>query len=203
MNKNVAGLMAAGALAALLVAAPAFAAPKIGDQAPNFTAKASLAGKDFSFSLKTVLKKGPVVLYFYPSAFTKGCDLEAHTFAVDKAQFDEAGATILGVSADSIQRLNAFSSDPQYCAGKFPVASDSHGSIAASYGLLVSAPMPGLTDVRGTKIGHGFIPRTTFVIGRDGAIVAMFSSNADHLNPMEHVLKALEVVRGIKAGKGN
>ncbi|HTB23141.1 MAG TPA: peroxiredoxin [bacterium] len=201
MNKNFAGTMAAAALAAMLLAAPAFAAAKIGDPAPNFKAKASLAGKDFSFTLKTVLRKGPVVLYFYPSAFTKGCDLEAHTFAADKGQFDEAGATILGVSADSLKRLNAFSSDPNYCAGKFPVASDADGSIAASYGLKVSAARPGLTDVRGTEIGHGFIPRTTFVIGQDGRIVATFSSDADHLSPMEHVIKSLEVVRRLKAAK--
>ena len=76
-----------------------------------------------------------MVVYFYPSAFTGGCNLEAHTFSVNKEKFDAAGASIIGVSADSIARLNAFSADPQYCAGKFPVASDADGSIAKAYNL--------------------------------------------------------------------
>src|SRR3954454_18294806 len=94
-----------------------------GSEAPMFTAKASQSGNEFNFSLKKALAKGPVVLYFYPSAYTGGCDLEAHTFAEFKDKFTAAGATIIGVSADDIQRLNSFSSDSQYCAGKFPVAS--------------------------------------------------------------------------------
>src|SRR5437762_11400610 len=103
---------------------PAFAALKQGDKAPDFSAKASLAGKEFSFSLKAALKNGPVVVYFYPSAFTGGCNIEAHTFAENKEKFDAVGASIIGVSSDSIARLNAFSADPQYCAGKIAVASD-------------------------------------------------------------------------------
>ena len=116
------------ALAGLL-AVPAFAAMQPGDKASDFTAKASLAGKEFDFSLKAALAKGPVVVYFYPSAYTKGCNIEAHTFAENKEKFDAVGATIIGVSSDSIQRLNTFSADPEYCAGKFPVASDADGAI--------------------------------------------------------------------------
>ncbi len=103
--------------------------------APMFTTKASQSGNEFEFSLKKALASGPVVLYFYPSAYTGGCDLEAHTFAEFKDKFTAAGATIIGVSADDIQRLKSFSSSPDYCAGKFPVASDSGGKIAATYGL--------------------------------------------------------------------
>jgi peroxiredoxin Q/BCP len=103
-----------------------------GDAAPVFTAQASLAGSGFNFSLKDALAKGPVVVYFYPSAYTGGCDAEAHAFAELKDKFTAAGATIIGVSADDIQRLNKFSSDPSYCAGKFAVASDADGKIAAS-----------------------------------------------------------------------
>src|SRR6195256_3975162 len=88
---------------------PAFAALKQGDKAPDFSARASLAGKEFAFSLKDALKKGPVVVYFYPSAFTGGCNIEAHTFAENKDKFDALGASIIGVSADNIARLNAFS----------------------------------------------------------------------------------------------
>ena len=90
---------------------PALAGLKVADSAPDFSARASLAGKEFNFSLETALKTGPVVVYFYPSAFTKGCDLEAHTFAQEKDKFTAAGATIIGVSADSITRLDAFSAD--------------------------------------------------------------------------------------------
>ena len=110
-----------------------------GDAAPVFTAQASLAGSAFDFSLKKALAKGPVVVYFYPSAYTGGCDMEAHTFAELKDKFTAAGATIIGVSADDIQRLNSFSSDPDYCAGKFAVASDPGGKIAATYGLTMVA----------------------------------------------------------------
>lgn len=200
MNRHFAAWIAACALATSLLAAPAVAAMKQGDRAPDFTTEASLAGKDFRFSLKDALGKGPVVLYFYPSAYTGGCDIEAHTFATQKDKFEAAGATILGVSADSIQRLNTFSADPHYCAGKFPVASDATGRIAASYGLTMQAARPGLDDVRGVAIQHGFIPRTTFVIARDGRIVATLSSQADHLSPEQHVERSLAIVRKLQAG---
>src|ERR1700749_4998250 len=143
-----------------------------GSKAPMFTSKASMAGNEFDFSLKKALKKGPVVLYFYPAAYTGGCDLEAHTFADLKDTFTAAGATIIGVSADDIERLKSFSSNPDYCAGKFPVASDSAGNIAASYGLEVTPSQPDAKDVTGKQIMHGFIPRTTFVINKNGEIVA-------------------------------
>ncbi len=110
-----------GLILSALLGLHVLAALKVADKAPDFSARASLAGKEFNFSLEDALKKGPAVVYFYPSAYTKGCDLEAHTFAQEKDKFDAAGATILGVSADSIARLDAFSADPDYCAGKFPV----------------------------------------------------------------------------------
>lgn len=168
-----------------------------GDVAPLFTAQASLAGNAFDFSLKNALVKGPVVVYFYPSAYTGGCDIEAHTFAELKDKFTAAGATIIGVSADDIQRLNSFSSDSNYCAGKFPVASDPGGQIAATYGLTISAAKPGIKDVRGKDLTHGFIPRTTFVIGSDGKIIAVFSSATDHISPADHVEKSLGIVKGL------
>lgn len=165
-----------------------------GSTAPLFTSKASLAGKDFNFALKKALAKGPVVLYFYPAAYTGGCDLEAHTFAEFKDKFTAAGATIIGISADDIQRLNSFSSNPDYCAGKFAVASDPGGKIAATYGLKLTAPQAGVKDVTGQQVTHGFIPRTTFVINKNGKIVAVFSSKTDHISPDEHVKKSLEIV---------
>ncbi|HEX7129458.1 MAG TPA: peroxiredoxin [Rhodanobacteraceae bacterium] len=193
MKKRLVGALAFAA--ALLLAVPAFAMLKAGAAAPDFTATASQAGKDFTFSLKDALKKGPVVVYFYPAAYTGGCDLEAHTFATQADKFKAAGATIIGVSADSIQRLNEFSSDPDYCAGKFPVASDADGKIAASYGLKLIPPQAGVTDVRGQAVTHGFIPRTTFVIAKDGRIVSALSSTEDHIKPDQHVTDALAIVQ--------
>jgi thioredoxin-dependent peroxiredoxin len=174
---------------------PATAALKPGDEAPDFSAEASLAGKQFQFSLADALRKGPAVVYFYPSAFTKGCDLEAHTFAQDKDKFDAANATIIGVSADSIERLDAFSADPNYCAGKFPVASDPEHKIATSYNLTASSGKPGMKDVRGSDINHDFIERVTYVIGTDHKIVATLSSANDKISPDQHVEKALAIVQ--------
>src|SRR5277367_2384921 len=181
----------------VLIALPVLAALKVGDMAPDFSARASLAGKQFNFSLPDALKKGPVVVYFYPSAYTKGCDLEAHTFAQEKDKFDAAGATIIGVSADSIARLDQFSADPDYCAGKFPVASDPDGKIASSYNLTAASPRTGMKDVRGSEIDHDFIERVTFVIGKDHKIIATLSSVDDKLSPDQHVHKALEIVQNL------
>ncbi len=176
---------------------PAGAALKAGDHAPEFSADASLAGKQFKFSLDDALRKGPVVVYFYPSAFTKGCDLEAHTFAQEKEKFDAAGTTIIGVSADDITRLDAFSADPEYCAGKFPVASDKEHKIATSYDLTASSGKPGMKDVRGVDINHDFIERVTYVIGKDHKIIATLSSKDDKLSPGQHVERALAIVQQI------
>lgn len=202
MNKRLMCLLAAGAVAAGMAMVPtAFAEIGQGAAAPAFTAQASHAGKDFKYSLADALKKGPVVVYFFPSAYTGGCDIEAHAFATEAEKFKAAGATIVGVSADSIQRLDKFSADPSYCAGKFPVASDSEGKVAALFDVKMSAAVPNATDVRGEAIEHGFISRSTFVIGQDGKVAAVFSSEADHLHPQEHVSKSLAVVEQLKAGK--
>jgi peroxiredoxin Q/BCP len=154
-------------------------------------------GSEFNFSLKKSLAKGPVVVYFYPSAYTGGCDAEAHAFAELKDKFTTAGATIIGVSGDDIKRLNTFSSDPNYCAGKFAVASDAGGKIAKTYGLVMTPPKLGMKDVRGIEVNHGFIPRTTYVIGKDGKIAAVFSSETDHISATDHVEKSLAIVKGM------
>jgi len=189
-----------GIFLAVLIGVPAYAALKAGGAAPDFSAKASLAGKEFDYSLKAALAKGPVVVYFYPSAFTGGCNIEAHTFAETKEKFDAAGATIIGVSRDSIARLNAFSADPQYCAGKIPVASDADGSIAKAFDLKSGGGKPGRKDSRGEEIGHDFTERTTFVIKKDGTIAATFSSADDKITPAQHVEKSLDAVQQL-AGK--
>ncbi len=180
-----------GFVAAATLALPAFAALQAGDKAPQFTAPASLAGKSFTYSLKRALRKGPVVVYFFPSAYTGGCDLQAHTFAVNKDRFTAAGATIVGVSLDSIERLNDFSADPKYCAGKFPTASDADGSIAKSFGLSVRQGPPGLKDVHGVEIGHGFAERTTFIVTPNGRIAATIGGIAPDKN-VENALAAVQ-----------
>jgi thioredoxin-dependent peroxiredoxin len=169
---------------------PALAALQEGDAAPEFKLPASLAGKAFTYSLRDALKKGPVVVYFYPSAYTGGCNLQAHTFATKSDQFTAAGASIIGVSLDSIARLNDFSADPDYCAGKFPTASDADGVISRSYDLSVRQAQPGRKDTRGIDIDHGFAERTTFIITPDGKVAATIGG----LTPIENVDKALDVV---------
>ena len=176
---------------ALLATPAAFAALKAGDPAPAFSAPASLAGKPFTYSLKEGLAKGPVVVYFYPSAYTSGCNIQAHEFSTRADQFAAAGASVIGVSLDSIERLNEFSADPDYCAGKLAVASDRDGRIARSFGLRVSDAQRGATDTRGKEIDHGFSERTTFVVKRDGTVLAAVGG----VSPEENVARALELVR--------
>jgi peroxiredoxin len=190
-------LILAGLIAAACVT-PAFAAMTTGETAPDFTLKGSLSGRDFTFNLKSALAKGPVVVYFFPSAFTGGCDAEAHAFAEDADKFAAAGASIIGVSADSVERLHKFSADPAFCAGKFPVASDADTKIAASYNLKVTPARAGAKDNKGEEMNHAIIERVTYVIGRDGKVLATMSSSADKLSPVEHVEKSLALVSALK-----
>ena len=189
MKVVLAGLVLSGALAQ-----PAFAALKQGDKAPDFTAPASLAGKEFNFALKDALRKGPVVVYFYPAAFTGGCNLQAHAFSENSDKFAAAGASIIGVSLDKIATLNQFSADPQYCAGKIPVASDADGKIAKSFDLQVRDAKPGAKNTRGDEIDHGFAERTTFVVTPNGTVATTISN----LSPADNVAKALEAVQQAK-----
>jgi peroxiredoxin len=176
----------------------AHAALAVGDSAPAFAAPASLDGKTFSYSLADALKRGPVVVYFYPSAYTAGCNLEAHTFAVQHEKFLAAGATIVGVSLDDIGRLDRFSADPDYCGGKIPVASDADGRITRAWGLAVREAAPGRKDTRGESIEHGLASRSTFVVTPDGRIAAAF----DGLSPVENVEQALAAVQQLAALPG-
>lgn len=164
------------------------------ETAPDFTAQASLAGKTFTFKLADALKKGPVVVYFYPSAYTPGCNIQAHTFSQNMSKFEAAGASVIGVSLDSIDRLNRFSADPEFCAGKVAVASDVGGKIAAAYGLKVKGEQAGAKDTRGEEIHHGFAERVTFVVGKDGHIAATIGGIA----AKENVEKALAEVQKLK-----
>lgn len=174
---------------------PALAALKEGDVAPDFKAQASLGGKAFDFSLREALKKGPVVVYFFPAAFTSGCNIQAHEFAVNHDQFVAAGATVVGVSLDGIARLNAFSADPDYCGGKVAVASDVDGRIAKLYDLRVMAAPAGTKDTRGIPIEHGLVESVTFVVKPDATIAATVADPS----PSSHVAKALAAVQKLAA----
>ena len=187
----------------IVAAVPAFAALKQGDTAPQFKTQASLAGKEFTFSLADALKKGPVVVYFYPSAYTGGCNVQAHEFAVNYDKFSAAGASVVGVSLDNISRLNEFSADPEYCAGKLPVASDEKGDIAKSYDLKIISEYNGqslitMKDTRGVEIGHAAAERTTFIVTPDGKVAATIGGVA----PKDNVMKALEAVQQLSQTKG-
>lgn len=184
----------AGVLSAL-VSLPALAGLKEGDTAPDFKLQASLAGKAFNYTLKDALKKGPVVVYFYPSAYTGGCNIQAHTFAVNYEKFEQAGATILGVSLDNISRLNRFSADPDYCAGKIAVGSDADGKVSKAFDLAVNTSPAGRKDTRGEEIEHGRVERTTFIISPDGKIAATVGGVA----PAANVEKSLEIVQQLAA----
>ena len=192
MNKK----LVVTAVVATLASIPAMASLQKGDSAPDFKAQASLAGKEFSYSLKDALKKGPVVVYFYPSAYTSGCNIQAHTFSENHQKFAAAGASIVGVSLDRIETLNKFSADPEYCAGNLPVASDVDGKIAQSYQLKVTEGRAGQKNTKGEEIGHGFAERTTFIVMPDGKIAATVGG----VSPKENVEKALDAVQHLKAG---
>ncbi len=167
----------ATALTALLLAAPgAYAALPNGTTAPDFTAEASLGGNTYSFSLADALKKGPVVLYFYPAAFTTGCTIEAHDFAKAMPEFKALGATVIGVSHDPIAKLQRFSVSE--CRKQFPVASDASGEIMKEYdSVLAQHP--------------AYANRTSYVIAPDGKVLYSYTN----LDPAEHVANTMAVVR--------
>lgn len=178
-------------------AGAAQAALPAGAPAPDFTTQASLAGQARSFTLSQALGRGTVVLYFYPSAYTSGCNIQAHAFAERYDAFLAAGATVIGVSLDSIGRLNEFSKDPAYCAGKLTVASDADGRIARAYALDVRT-YANARDTRGELIDHGFAERTTFIITPDGRIAATVGG----LAPEDNVEQALAKVQALHAAAG-
>ena len=163
-----------------LAAFPAMAALDNGTAAPNFTTQASLGGKVYTFSLADSLKQGPVVLYFYPAAFTSGCTIEAHEFAEAVDQYKALGATVIGVSHDNIETLNKFSVSE--CRSKFAVAADTDHKIMKSY----DAVMPVMSD---------YANRTSYVITPDGKVLYSYTA----LSPDKHVENTLAALKKWKA----
>jgi peroxiredoxin len=160
-------------------ASPAVAALKPGATAPDFTAPATLAGRPFTFSLADALKGGPVVLYFYPAAFTHGCTIEAHDFAEATARFKALGATVIGVSHDSIDTLNKFSVSE--CRNKFAVASDADKNISRAYDAQL--------------LFTSMTNRTSYVIAPTGKIIYEYTS----LDPDKHVENTLAAIEKWRA----
>jgi gluconolactonase len=181
------------ALSLLLIASAAQAALKPGDDAPDFRATAALAGKTLDVRLKDALAKGPVVVYFYPAAFTGGCNLQAHEFAENLARFTAAGASVIGVSGDGIERLREFSADPETCAGKLTVASDADGRIARAFDIATSETPAGRKTTKGQDITHARAERTSFVLNREGRVVATVGGLAPAAN-VEAALAAAQAL---------
>jgi thioredoxin-dependent peroxiredoxin len=163
------------AMSSAVLAAPLYAALSEGVAAPVFTTQATLAGKPFTFSLADALKSGPVVLYFYPAAFTPGCTVEAHNFAEATEKFKALGATVIGVSHDSIDTLNKFSVSE--CRNKFAVAADPDQSITKQYDAVLAAKPE-------------YANRTSYVIAPNGKIIYEYTA----MNPDKHVENTMAAV---------
>ena len=166
------------ALAAVSLAVPATAALKVGDIAPDFTSTGAVGGKEFKMHLADMLKKGPVVLYFFPKAFTSGCTAEAHAFSTSIGDFKKAGAQVIGMSGDDLKTLHDFST--KECRSAFPVATATP-EIQKEYDVAWAAH-PGITT------------RTSYVIDKSGKIVMVH----DDLDFSQHVSKTLAAVQALK-----
>jgi peroxiredoxin len=160
----------------LSVSTSSYAALDVGDAAPNFTASAALGGKVFKFNLADSLAKGPVVLYFFPAAFSVGCSIEAHEFAESIPKFEALGATVIGISSDDIATLGKFS--VQACQGKFPVASDDTQAVMKSYDAVMA-------------LKPDYANRVSYVIAPNGKVLYNYQS----LNPSRHVEKTLAALK--------
>jgi thioredoxin-dependent peroxiredoxin len=167
------------AIAGIALCAPASAALPNGTKAPDFTLQATLGGNVFTFSLADALKKGPVVLYFYPAAFTKGCTIEAHDFADAIDQYKALNATVIGVSHDQLDTLQKFSVSE--CRSKFAVAADTDQVVEKQYDSIL-AVKPQYAD------------RTSYVIAQNGTIVYSYTS----LDPSEHVSNTLAALKTLE-----
>lgn len=169
------------AVAACTLTTPALAALAVGDKAPDFATQASLAGKPFPFALKDALQQGPVVLYFYPKAYTSVCTVEAHEFAEATPEFEMLGARVIGISGDDIETLNRFSVEA--CRNKFAVAAASKEVIKA-----YDVALPVVSDRSN---------RTSYVIAPDGTIIYVYTA----LDAEGHVRNTLDAVRKWRAAK--
>jgi peroxiredoxin Q/BCP len=172
------------AVATLVVAAfssSAVAELKVGAKAPDFTLPAYLAGQPFTFKLADALKKGPVVVYFFPAAHTSGCNVEAHLFSEATDKFKAQNTTVIGITAGNVSELADFSKETEHCGGKFPVAADDGAKVAKEYDSLLT-------------MKPGWSNRSSYLIAPSGAIAAEYSA----MSPNEHVKKMLDAATALK-----
>jgi thioredoxin-dependent peroxiredoxin len=179
MKRTTASLLSAAVLA--VSAAGVQAALAVGERAPGFTIDAALGGKPFKFALADALARGPVVLYFFPKAFTSGCTIEAHAFAEATPRFNALGATVIGVSNDDADTIRRFSVEA--CRSQFAVGADPDSKVIRAYDAKLLL-MPGMAD------------RISYVIDRSGRVVYAYSS----MNPDGHVANTLKAVEGLASG---
>jgi peroxiredoxin Q/BCP len=177
MNMRLGALLVVIGVA--FMATPARAALKAGDAAPDFTVQAAQGGKDFQFSLADALKKGPVVLYFYPKSFTSICTVEAHEFAEAMEQFAAMGASVIGISGDKIETQREFST--KECRDKFPVGADPDFKVIKAYDAAFNVPL----------LGPAFASRVSYVISPQGEILSAVSDSGAH----KHIENAIAVVK--------
>lgn len=170
----------AGLIAGICIAAPAFGALSNGTKAPDFTLQATQGGNVFTFNLADALKRGPVVLYFYPAAFTPGCTIEAHDFADAIDQYKALHATVIGVSHDPLDKLQKFSVSE--CRSKFPVAADTDQAVEKAYDSILA-------------VKPQYANRTSYVIAQDGTIVYSYTA----LDPSQHVANTLAALKTLES----
>ena len=173
-------LALAGAIAATF-ALPASAALKVGDAAPDFTVPAYLAGKPFTYTLTDALKKGPVVVYFFPAAHTSGCNVEAHLFSQAIDRFRAQHVSVIGVTAGNTDQLADFSKETEHCSGKFPVAADPDTAVAKRYDAILDKK-PEWSN------------RTSYLIAPTGKVAAVYSD----LDPKQHVQQMLDAAKKLE-----
>jgi peroxiredoxin len=185
--KPFATLAAAASLALATYAIPSHAQLNVGAPAPEFSLPAWLAGNPFTFDLDAALKKGPVVVYFFPAPHTAGCNVEAHLFSEAIDQFKAYNATVIGVTAGNLDQIADFSKETDHCSGKFAVAADKGAKIAGEYDSLLT-------------LRPGWSNRTSYLIDPSGKIAAAYSAMGpkEHVSQMLAALKALPPTKSVK-----
>ncbi|MEO6689814.1 MAG: peroxiredoxin [Dokdonella sp.] len=159
----------------------AIAELKVGAKAPDFTLPAYLAGQPFTFKLADALKKGPVVVYFFPAAHTSGCNVEAHLFSEAIDKFKAENTSVIGVTAGNVNELADFSKETEHCGGKFPVAADDGAKVAKEYDSTLT-------------MKPGWSSRSSYLIAPSGSIAAEYSA----MSPNEHVKQMLDAAKALK-----
>jgi thioredoxin-dependent peroxiredoxin len=176
--KYFAKLVALATIGIAAFSTPVGAELKVGEHAPDFNLPAYLAGQPFKFDLADALKKGPVVVYFFPAAHTSGCNVEAHLFSEAIDQFKAENTTVIGVTAGNVNELADFSKETEHCGGKFPVAADDGAKVAKQYDALLT-------------LKPGWSSRTSYLIAPSGSVAAVYSS----LSPNDHVKEMLAAAK--------